>query len=74
MHTKGSSKSRFDDSRQPWDEAKVRAGEDIGQARFQDKFVERADGDGAKQVCQGFANWNTEKPRVARILVRYSPQ
>jgi hypothetical protein len=37
-----------------------------------DKTLERPDGDGAKQVCQTFVNWNREKPRLARILVKYA--
>jgi hypothetical protein len=63
---------RAEDSKQPWQEARVQAGQDAGQARFAEKFTERPDGD-AKQVCQGFANWSSEKTRLARILVKYAP-
>jgi hypothetical protein len=63
---------RAEDSKQPWQEARVQAGQDAGQARFAEKFTERPDGDGAKQVCQGFANWGSEKSRLARILVKYA--
>jgi hypothetical protein len=63
---------RAEDSKQPWQEARVQAGQDAGQARFAEKFSERPDGD-AKQVCQGFANWSSEKTRLARILVKYAP-
>jgi hypothetical protein len=65
--------TRLEDSQQPWPEARVQPGQDAGQARFQEKFFEQPDGDGAKQVCQGFAHWSAEKSRVARIVVRYAP-
>jgi hypothetical protein len=65
--------TRFEDSQQPWQDARVQAGQDAGQARFQEKFFEKPDADGSKQVCQGFAHWSAEKSRVARILVRYAP-
>ena len=63
---------RFEDSKQPWQEARVQAGQDAGQARFSDKFSERPEDDATKQVCQRFANWNAEKSRLARILVKYA--
>jgi hypothetical protein len=63
---------RAEDSRQPWQEARVQAGQEAGQARFAEKFTERPDGDAGKQICQGFANWSGEKSRVARILVKYA--
>src|SRR5256885_13856947 len=62
---------RAANSKQPWDEARVQAGQDAEQARFAEKFTERPDGD-AKQVCQGFANWSGGKSRIARILVKYA--
>ncbi len=62
---------RAANSKQPWEEARVQAGQDAEQARFAEKFTERHDGD-AKQVCQGFANWSGEKSRIARILVKYA--
>jgi hypothetical protein len=65
--------TRFEDSRQPWQDSRVQAGQDAGQARFADKFAEWPDGDAGKQVCQGFLQWNREKSRVARILVKYTP-
>jgi hypothetical protein len=64
--------TRFEDSQAPWADARVQAGQDAGQARFVDKTLERPDGDGVKQVCQAFVNWNREKSRLARILVKYS--
>ena len=63
---------RAANSKQPWEEARVQAGQDAGQARFADKFTERPDGDAGKQICQGFANWSGEKSRIARILVKYA--
>ena len=63
---------RAEDSKQTWQEARGQAGQDAGQARFAEKFTERPDGDAAKQVCQGFANWSSEKSRLARILVKYA--
>jgi hypothetical protein len=65
--------TRLEDSQQAWQDVRVQAGQDAGQARFQEKFFEQPDADGTKQVCQGFAHWSAEKSRVARILVRYAP-
>ena len=62
---------RSDDPKQPWAEARVQPGQEAGQARFAEKFSERPE-EGAKQVCQGFANWSHEKTRVARIVVKYA--
>jgi len=64
--------TRFEDSQAPWTDARVQPGQDAGQARFVDKTLERPDGDGAKQVCHMFVNWNREKSRLARILVKYA--
>jgi hypothetical protein len=64
--------TRFEDAPQPAADARVQAGQDAGQARFSEKFFERPDTDGAKQVCAGFVNWNGEKSRLARILVKYT--
>src|SRR6266540_1750085 len=55
---------RSEDSKQSWQESRVQPGQDAGQAGFAEKYVERPDGDAAaKQVCQGFANWSTDKSR-----------
>jgi hypothetical protein len=64
--------TRFEDAQQSWAESRVQAGQDAGSAKFVEKFFERPDGDAAKQVCQGFVNWNGEKARVARIVVKYT--
>jgi hypothetical protein len=63
---------RSEDSQQTWADARVQPGQDAGQARFADKFVERQDVDSTKQICQGFINWSGDKSRLARILVRYT--
>ena len=65
--------TRFEDSKQSWQDSRVQPGQDAGQARFADKFAEWPDGDTGKQVCQGFLQWSREKSRVARILVKYAP-
>jgi hypothetical protein len=62
---------RSDDPKQPWAEARVQPGQEVGQARFAEKFSERPE-EGTKQVCQGFANWSHEKTRIARIVVKYA--
>jgi hypothetical protein len=63
--------TRPEDSLQPWPEARVQPGQDAGAAKFVDAFYERALGD-AKEVCQRFVHWNSQKSRLARILVKYS--
>jgi hypothetical protein len=63
--------TRLEDSKLPWADAQVQIGQDAGQARFVDKTLERPDGEAAKQICQTFVNWGREKPRLARILVKY---
>jgi hypothetical protein len=55
----------------PWSTSRVLAGQESGQARFAEKYVEGAEAPGTKQVCQGFAQWSTEHARVARMVVRY---
>jgi hypothetical protein len=63
---------RSEDSKQPWSESRVQAGQEAGEARFAEKFSERPEEGGAKQVCQGFANWSLQKFRLARIVVKYA--
>ncbi len=65
--------TRIEDARQPWDEVRVRAGQDAGAAKFVDAYFERAQGNESKEVCQHFAHWNSQKGRSARILVKYNP-
>lgn len=64
--------TRLEDAQQPWDEARVQAGQDAGAAKFVDAYFERAPGNESKEVCQHFAHWNSQKGRSARILVKYS--
>jgi hypothetical protein len=64
--------TRFEDSQQIWSESVVSAGQDAGQARFQDKYFEQPDSATTKQVCFRFANWNAERARLARIVVKYA--
>jgi hypothetical protein len=64
--------TRFEDAQQPWADSQVQPGQDAGGARFVEKSFERPDGDVAKQVCQGFVNWNGEKARLARIVVKFT--
>jgi hypothetical protein len=59
------------DDKQPWPDARVQPGQEAGQARFAEKFSERTE-EGAKLVCQAFANWSPEKTRFARIVVKYA--
>jgi hypothetical protein len=64
--------TRIEDARQPWDEARVRAGQDAGAAKFVDAYFERAQGNESKEVCQHFAHWGSQNGRSARILVKYN--
>lgn len=63
--------TRLEDSPQPWPEARVQPGQDAGAAKFVDAFYERTQAD-AKEVCQRFIHWNSQKARLARILVKYA--
>ncbi|MDH4190813.1 MAG: hypothetical protein OEW21_11475 [Betaproteobacteria bacterium] len=63
--------TRFEDSQQLWSESSVAPGEDAGQARFQDKYYEQPDSATSKQVCFRFANWDSGRGRLARIVVKY---
>lgn len=64
--------TRIEDAQQPWDQARVQAGQDAGAARFVDAHFERAQGNESKEICQNFAHWNSQKGRSARILVKYT--
>lgn len=65
--------TRLEDSTQAWADSRVQAGQDAGQAKFVETAFERPDSDKAKQVCHGFINWSSDKARLARILVKYTP-
>jgi hypothetical protein len=47
-------------------------GQEAGQARFAERYVESPEGPGTKQVCQGFSHWSAEHARMARMVVRYT--
>ena len=64
--------TRLDDVQQPWDEARVQAGMDLGAAKFVDAWFERVEASESKEVCQQFAHWDSQKGRSARILVKYA--
>ena len=63
--------TRMEDSLQPWAEARVQPGQDAGAAKFVDAFYERTLAD-AKEVCQRFVHWNSQKARLARVVVKYA--
>ena len=62
--------TRTDDAQQSWTESKVQAGQDAGGAKFVDAFYERVQPE-AKEVCQRFMHWGSQKGRLARVLVKY---
>jgi hypothetical protein len=64
--------ARAADADTPWSSNRLLPGQESGQARFAEKYVEGPEGPGSKQVCQGFAHWSTEHARVARMVVRYT--
>jgi hypothetical protein len=63
--------TRIAQSETPWSTNRVMAGQESGQARFAEKYVEGPEAPGTRQICQGFAHWSTEHARVARMVVRY---
>jgi len=64
--------ARPEDSAQPWSESRVVPGAEIGRARFAEKPFERVETDQTKQVCMGFATWDSEHAYSARVVVKYS--
>ncbi len=63
--------TRTEDSTKTWPESRVQLGQDAGAAKFIDAFAERVQPD-AKEVCQRFLDWDSQKSRQARILVKYT--
>jgi hypothetical protein len=63
--------TRIAQTETPWSSNRVIPGQESGQARFAEKYVEGPEAPGTKQICQGFTHWSTEHARVARIVVRY---
>jgi hypothetical protein len=64
--------THFADENLPWNSGPVAAGQEVEQSRFSEKLTESAADDGTKHVCHGFTNWSTQRPRVARMIVRYA--
>jgi hypothetical protein len=61
------------DSDAPWSTSRLLPGQESGQTRFAENYVETPDErPGTKRVCQGFADWSVEHARVARLVVRYT--
>jgi hypothetical protein len=60
------------DSDAPWSTSRLLPGQEAGQARFAEKYIESPEGPGTKQVCQGFSHWSVEHARMARMVVRYT--
>ena len=65
--------ARREDSQRPWSDSRVVPGQDVGQARFSDKPVERPESDQSRQVCAGFTDWDGQQPYSARLVVKYAP-
>jgi hypothetical protein len=63
--------ARPDDSTLPWSDSRVAPGQDIGRAHFADRAVERPESDQTKQVCAGFAAWDSDRAYSARLVVRF---
>lgn len=64
--------ARPEESAQPWGDSRAAPGQDLGQARFVDKAMERSESDQTKQVCSVFASWNGERAYAARLVVTYA--
>mgnify|MGYP003482749999 CR=1 FL=1 len=65
--------TRIEDAQQGWSEARVQPGQDAGGARFAASPIERPASGDAREVCQQFAHWSSQKGRSARLLVKYAP-
>jgi hypothetical protein len=63
--------ARTDDSQQPWADARVTPQSPVNNGRLDEKYTERTEFDGTRQVCQGIAHWDSEKGRSMRLLVRF---
>jgi hypothetical protein len=63
--------TRIAEAETPWSTNRVIAGQENGQGRFAEKYVEGPEAPGTKQICEAFAHWSTEHARVARMVVRY---
>jgi hypothetical protein len=63
--------TRADDSPQAWADASNASAQEAGNGKVVDAFYERVQAD-AKEICQRFIHWNSQKGRAVRIVVRYS--
>lgn len=63
--------TRADDSPQAWADATNASVQEAGNGKVVDAFYERVQAD-AKEICQRFLHWNSQKGRAIRIVVRYS--
>ena len=64
--------SRPADSDAPWSANRFVPGQESGQARFAEKYSQSAPEAGTQQICQGFAHWSADHPRLVRMIVHYS--
>jgi hypothetical protein len=64
--------SRAADSTAAWSASRYLPGQDSGEARFAASYSESTPDAGTREVCQGFAHWSSDHPRIARMVVRYS--
>jgi hypothetical protein len=64
--------SRPDGTDTPWSASRFLPGQEVGQARFAEKYSEGTPEGGTRQVCQAFAHWSAEHARVVRMVVHYS--
>ena len=64
--------SRAADSEAPWSASRYLPGQASGEARFAATYSESTPESGTRQVCQAFAHWSADHPRVVRMVVRYT--
>ena len=64
--------SRPVDTDVPWGSNRFVAGQESGQARFAQQYVQHAPEAGSQLVCQTFTHWSVDHARVVRVVVRYS--
>jgi hypothetical protein len=63
--------ARAEDSQQPWADARVTPQAPVSNGRLDERYAERAEADGGRQICQAIAHWDSEKGRSVRVLVRF---
>jgi hypothetical protein len=63
--------ARPEQSRQPWNDSRLDAGQGVGRVSFPDKPFERAEAAQSKQVCAVFISWDGEQAYSARLVVKY---